>query len=243
MRQSLLFTILFLTLQSSNAQSLLCKNLFHIELHENTEVQNLYQEALSISEKMAQTPVTFFSIPERLLKIELRSTHKKILRRFSTPPQHPGALVVRGFFLPEFFWPTTVSSLTGGIQTRTPFLTSQQRDDLHFAMTPNGVVQTRSGESLQKAIYGDFVIGLDQKIYVAHDLSQLPSFFRHSSFFAGAPVLFAGYIRIEPNGFVSSLSRQSGHYQPSKAHLHWTIEFLRESGFTTLDSYPDLFDE
>lgn len=231
-----------LLVSQGRADSLLCKKLFHVTLHNEFVLQSLAQRALAISENMASTPSSFYSFKGLLLRRELRQVHKKMLARFVTPSTHPGALFVQSYFSPEFYWQTTVSLRSGGLQTRAPFLIQTQRDDLHFIWTSEGVIHTSSGEKITAPVYGDFVIGLDQKIYVAFNSESRAHFFRHSSFFAGAPVLFAGHIHIQPNGVISHLSRDSGHYRPTRAHFLWAIEFLSASGFTLLNSYPDIFD-
>ncbi len=237
------FLVCFLLLFSqARAEGLQCKNIFHVTLHHESALQILAQTALTVSEKMASTPSSFFSLKELLLRRELRKVHKKMLAHLPPPSFHPGALFVQSYFSPEFYWQTTVSIRSGGLQTRAPFLTQSQRDDLRFIWTPEGVVHDTSGEKILSPISGDFVIGLDQQIYIAHNSTSRPRFFRHSSFFAGEPVLFAGHVEIQPNGVISHFSRDSGHYRPSRAHFLWALDFLNASGFTTTGSYSDIFD-
>ncbi len=204
-------------------------------------MQILAQRALTISEKLASTPPSLLSISQRLLYLQLRRMHNNMLIYLPPPPSHPGALFVQSYFAPEFYWQTTVSMRSGGLQSKVPLLTQAQREDFRFVWTTEGVVHAASGEKIVEPISGEFVIGLDQQIYIAFSSTVRPRFFRHSSFFAGGPVLFAGHIQIQPNGEISNLSRNSGHYRPSRAHFLWAIDFLSASGFTAVSSYPDFF--
>lgn len=247
LKSPILFKIFFLLLFSllfsqGRAESLLCKNLFHVTLYNESTLQILAQRALTLSEQLASTPPSLLSLSEKLLRLELKQVHKKMLIYLPPPFSHPGALFVQGYFTPEFYWQTTVNMRSGGLQTKAPFLTHAQREDRRFIWTAGGVVHASSGEKIDAAVSGDFVIGLDQQIYIADNSTDLPRFFRHSSFFAGGPVLFAGHIQILPNGVISNLSRSSGHYRPSRAHFLWAIDFLSASGFAVVSFYPDIFD-
>jgi hypothetical protein len=236
----LLILIFFLSPQI-RAEQLHCKNLFHVTIYDEGALQSLAQRALAVSEQLANTPPSFLSFSERLLRWELQRVHKKMLALRPPPSSHPGALFVQSHYTPEFYWQTTVSLHSGGLQTKAPFLTQVQREELQFVWTGSGVVHIASGEKMSDPISGDFVIGLDQQVYIAYTSTLRPRFFRHSSFFAGGPVLFAGHIEIQPNGVISHVSRNSGHYRPSRAHLLWAIDFLSGEGFTVADSYPDFF--
>ena len=236
----LLILIFFLSPQIC-AEQLLCKNLFHVTIYDEGALQNLAQRALAVSEQVANTPPSFLSLSERLLQRELKRLHRKLISLRPPPPSHPGPLFVLSNYTPEFFWQTTVSTRSGGLQIKASFLTQAQREELQFISTGNGVVHVASGEKINDAISGEFVVGLDQQVYIAYNSSVRPGFFRHSSFFAGGPVLFAGHIQILPNGVISHVSRNSGHYRPSRAHLLWVMDFLSSSGFIVADSYPDFF--
>ncbi len=240
---SLLCISLFFSLLVSEgrAEGLLCKNIFHVTLHHESALQMLAQRALSLSEKLASTPLSLLSIPERLLSLQLMRVHKKMLIYLPPPSSHPGALFVQSHFTPEFYWPTTVNMRSGGLQTKAPLLTQAQREEFRFIWTAEGVLHAASGTKIDAAISGDFVIGLDQQVYIASGSVPRPRFFRHSSFFAGEPVLFAGHIQIQPNGEISLLSRNSGHYRPSRAHLLWAMDFFSAAGFAVASSYPDFF--
>jgi hypothetical protein len=239
--QTHLLILFFFLSPQLRAEQLLCKNLFHVTIYDEGALQSLAQQALAVSEQLANTPPSFLSISERLLRRELKREHKKMLTLRPPPPSHPGALFVQSYYTPEFYWRTTVSTRSGALQMKALFLTQAQREELQFIWSENGVVHVASGEKMSDAISGDFVIGLDLQIYIAYTSSVRPGFFRHSSFFAGGPVLFAGHIEIQPNGMISHVSRNSGHYRPSRAHLLWAIDFLSSAGFTVADSYPDFF--
>ncbi len=240
LHQMLLISLLFFSLDL-RAQTYTCKDLFHVVVHDNKGLQTLAQRALALSEKLAIVPHSPLSVNKAIVHLELWALHRKMLSYFSIPTSHPGPLFVSRYFAPEFYWRTRISMRLGAVQARAPFLTQTQRDSLRILWTPSGVVHASSGELISSPLSGDFVIGLDGQIYIAHQIRNQFPHFRHSSFFAGAPVLFAGYISVEPNGTVAIFSRNSGHYQPSRDHFLWALDYLRDSGFTILSEYPDRF--
>jgi hypothetical protein len=241
-----IFIFFLLLNQQVFANPLACSSLFQTPSIASKETENaiqqLSQQALALSEKLAHIQPTFLNIHERILQRKIRNLHRRMTSIYERPPGHPGVLFMDSYFYPEFFWETTVNTTTGKLQTRTPILTSNERQALSLAATPSGVIHRQTGKPLTETISGDFVIGLDQQLYVHFDPAISNRFFRHSSFFAGGPVLFAGHIQIEPTGRISFFSAKSGHYRPSKAHFIWALEFLSSLGFTITDSFTYHFE-
>lgn len=54
--------------------------------------------------------------------------------------------------------------------------------------------------------------------------------FHHSSFVRGKEVYFAGQIETNEDGFIRSISNESGHYQPSDRHADYALEFFISKG-------------
>ncbi|MBY0386262.1 hypothetical protein K2X05_13985 [bacterium] len=233
--------VVFLLLQSAFCQALVCQDIFaRAHLYEDPRANQIAFEILDISKKMVETPSR---IQKNVLQFKMNRKTKKLASLLTTFKNHPGPLFVVKEFSGEFYWETTVTIRVGAIQTRTPYLTAAQREDLRFELSDQQIYYGKEKLPLEKYILGDFVIGIDGEMYIAYDRSQLPHHFRHSSFFAGGPVLFAGVIGLQPDGRVAYLSRKSGHYQPPVEYFVWVQNYLRSIGYKVPNNLVDRIDE
>lgn len=235
-----LWIIVFLLLQSFFCQAFVCQDIFIRSLYHNQEANKIALEVLDISKKIAETPSI---LQKNILQFKMNRKNKTLALVLAEFQNHPGPLFVVKDFSGEFYWETTVSIRVGAVQTRTPYLTASEREDLRFQLLENQVHYGKESAPLEKHVMGDFVIGMDGELYIAHDRKLLPYHFRHSSFFAGGPVLFAGVIGLGPDGRVTYLSRRSGHYQPSTEYFVWVQEYLRSLGYQVPNDFTDRIDE
>ena len=70
-----------------------------------------------------------------------------------------------------------------------------------------------------------FVWDLSRKFYVHRKETGL---FHHTSFVAGGPVLTAGAVATDDNGFLVAISNRSGHYKPYAQHLLALKQYLAD---------------
>jgi hypothetical protein len=82
-----------------------------------------------------------------------------------------------------------------------------------------------------------FVMDAQGSIYISNE--QTRGKFHHSSFFAGQPVAAAGDIRIE-DGFITAISRKSGHYRPTPEQLNQVVQQLAHQNITGIFVDEDL---
>lgn len=77
-----------------------------------------------------------------------------------------------------------------------------------------------------------FIISKMHKMYCHGDTSRGidASPFHHSSFLKGKDVCFAGGIETDENGFITSISNESGHYQPDNRSAAFALEYLESKG-------------
>jgi len=74
-----------------------------------------------------------------------------------------------------------------------------------------------------------YLMAPDRKLYMH---TKTVGKMQHSSFLAGAAVVFAGSCRVH-HGWITVLTNESGHYKPSNDALYKFIEFLRSCGLDT----------
>ena len=214
------------------AEARVCQNIFPpVYYTENVQAQKLIQKNLELSEQLSQTK----NISQTLwLRLKMKATQSKFAKLFTLPENHPGPLFIWNYFYPEPFWPTIF--IHGTFRARVYYLDESQRQNLEYKQTEQGLMHIMTGEFVTGPQRWILVIGLDQKIYLAQDIKELPTYFCHSSFFAGMPVLFAGILELQSNGTVSLLTNSSGHYNPSPKYLNWATSYLRSLGFKIPDS-------
>ena len=105
-------------------------------------------------------------------------------------------------------------SFRGGLAYRWTFVMDDQKSELNLYDTDQFNDRgSRKGED----DVGLFVMGTNEHIYAGVDKTKYRSYM-HSYFFAGAPVLCAGLMRVE-NGRVVTVSGSSGHYGPLARHM------------------------
>jgi hypothetical protein len=215
------------------AQAILCALVFTKPLYSNPEAHDLALRTLTLSQQLAEDPP--FS-KRMILNWKLQQTYR-MLHKTLAVSNSPTPFYLAKEFFGEFHWTNTVVSGRFGayVRTRTPYLNETQRNDMQIEATPWGVLHSVSQSYLQKDIVGIFVIGLDGLIYAEGASNEHWTRFRHSSFFAGAPVLFAGTIHLKPDGSILSLTRRSGHYKPSAERLLWARAYLQAIGFKFSD--------
>ncbi len=96
-----------------------------------------------------------------------------------------------------------------------------QGEPLNTATIEAPLTEEEIAQGERKSII--FVLGLDQKLYVAeHKISR----FHHSSFFSGQPVVCGGEIKTDPNGKILEITDKSGHYKPREINLLKLLSFL-----------------
>ncbi len=226
------FVSLFIISVSPTAEARVCYDIFPLDyFRQNPQAQELTLESHRLAEQLSKTNN---KAKELWLSWKIRSLHHKFSDLFPLPDDHPGPLFIWSYFYPEPFWPTLF--IHGRFRARVWYLDEPRRRNLEYEWTEQGVKNVQTGEPLRGPKHWIVVIGLDRKIYLSHDIQQLPIYFCHSSFFAGMPVLFAGAIEFERDGTVSLLSNNSGHYHPSSRHLNWAATYMRSLGFKIPDS-------
>lgn len=231
--------VLFI-LQSLFCQALVCRDIFSLTLYENAQANQVALEILDISRTMVESSSV---IQKNVLQFRMNQKSKKLAKLLTEFKNHPDPLFVVPQFNGEFYWETTVSIRVGTLQTRTPYLTASQREDMRFELSGQQVYYGKEKIPLDKHIIGDFVIGMNGEMYIAYNRSELPQHFRHSSFFAGGPVLFAGVIGLSPDGGITYLSRKSGHYRPSVDYFVWVQEYLKSLGYRVPENLVDRIEE
>jgi hypothetical protein len=92
---------------------------------------------------------------------------------------------------------------------------------------------------------GHFQGKIDERAAAGHQAE-----FRHSSFMAGEPVLFAGGLAISSSepGVITDVDSGSGHYRPSFLDFHKGLKVLQANGVdmtrvTAMHMVPTLFDK
>jgi len=95
--------------------------------------------------------------------------------------------------------------------------------DNKFYNYKDKLVTTRSGIFRFRKDWAIFIQSPDEKIYMSEFYKA--DTFHHSSFLRGSEVAMAGRIVIE-KGKVVEVTRQSGHYHPTKHMFHNFILFL-----------------
>jgi hypothetical protein len=94
----------------------------------------------------------------------------------------------------------------------------------------NTLVWTATQQPVGKGTY-IFVWGPNEKLYAAAEGAPgRQRDFRHSTFFAGAAVLFAGEFETDEQGRMVKLNNKSGHYRPEFAPWVTFLSFLRTQG-------------
>jgi hypothetical protein len=124
-----------------------------------------------------------------------------------------------------------------------PDLDSETHGDHHqLVLADTDVVgeiyQVIDGQVLRGDAAG-FVLGHDREFYVAVHveadiLGEGTKSFKHSSYFSGANVLFAGAIIIK-KGYVTYVGIGSGHYKPSRLQLLHCLQALVAHGVSLKD--------
>jgi hypothetical protein len=78
-----------------------------------------------------------------------------------------------------------------------------------------------------------FVMGADRKIYAGvHVVNQ----FHHSSFLGAQAVIAAGEIVVNAEGTVTEITNKSGHYKPTRDHMHDFLRMLQTDSELDLSS-------
>lgn len=91
---------------------------------------------------------------------------------------------------------------------------------------------TRNNFSHEKNGWAMLVINHKGEIFIHNHTGKSEGIepkYVHSSFMGGAPVLFAGEIRIE-HGIITGISNYSGHYCPDEHHMKYALEHLQKKG-------------
>jgi hypothetical protein len=206
------------------ANSRQCIDLFRLTYLEDARLENLYQENERLLEEL------LVSTNQRQRQDLTNKIHKNDLKMTKhshrTHPQWPRPLTLVKIYIGERDWATQSIQLQ-----KVTYLNREQRESLKVEMTSDGLRSMATGELITKDIHGIFVISTKGEIYLQWETPEGVHTFRHSSFFAGTPVLFAGYLQMTANGQVKLISNKSGHYEPSKLRLDWAIRFLEERGF------------
>ncbi len=130
----------------------------------------------------------------------------------------------------ELFWSHTPETHTSA--ARAPYMFAAERSGLRVEMAEQGLIFSATQVPVKGFISGDFVVSMDRKIYIHHNQAhRTDGVYKHSSILMSAPVLFAGEIRVNAQGQIEWLTRNSGHYHPRAKHLTWVKEFLSANGF------------
>ncbi len=130
----------------------------------------------------------------------------------------------------ELFWSHTPETRSSA--ARAPYMFAAERSGLQVEMGDPGLIFSATQLPVEGFLSGDFVVSMDRKIYIHHNQTlRTDGVYKHSSILMSAPVLFAGEIRVDAQGSIHFLTRNSGHYHPRAKHLTWVREFLSENGF------------
>ncbi|WP_147451217.1 hypothetical protein [Corallococcus llansteffanensis] len=86
---------------------------------------------------------------------------------------------------------------------------------------------------------GLFAVGMDGKVVVTRDEGArgvgAATRKKHSSMLAGAQALAVGCFSTSPQGYLTSLDNNSGHYMPSAQSLNWFLAALIQQGLNPVN--------
>lgn len=225
-----------------------CVSVFQKTIFANPEINRLAIQSLELSALLsdhALTPRQRKDIEDQLYATYEHMAHQSMLqalssqepkswlRRLLDDHKTPRPLILLDSYFGEFYGKTTV--ITGrGVRQQVPYMTEQERRQTQIELDENVLIFSATKQPVPSTVSGEFVVGMDGELYVASHLKPHPRNFRHSSFFAGAPVLFAGTIMMNTKGEIESLRSRSGHYRPSMQHFTWVQSYLQAKGFRLL---------
>lgn len=248
MKKILSFLVILYAMASAQAELPHCTSVFEKVVFSDPEFNQWALKSLKLSELISNPDLT--SRQQSDLRDQLYSLHSHMARQsaqLDPSPQHqpswlerllgekktPRPLLMLDSYYGEFHGSTTF--LPGrGLRIRVPFMTELSREQTRIEMGENGVVFSATQRRVKGNLSGIFVVGMDGEFYIASHLNPYPQDFRHSSFFAGAPVMFAGTLMMNNKGEIQSLTSRSGHYRPTQQHFEWVQEYLTAKGFTLL---------
>ncbi|MCB0378045.1 MAG: hypothetical protein KDD33_06100 [Bdellovibrionales bacterium] len=145
-------------------------------------------------------------------------------------PNAPLPLVLQPYYTGEAYWSSTPLK-GGGMRHNVKYLNEIERRPLQVVLKRGQLLKAETLEPFEKDVSGIFVISLRGDLYIKWFEPNKKGFFRHSSFFAGLPVLFAGYISVTPQGKVLHFDNQSGHYMTPGERIEWAKDYLSSKGF------------
>ncbi len=216
-----------------------CNAVFEVRLFENTSENSYAKRLMEMFSWHSSAALSMRPTIDRQIQKIYREWERAVSDRENLLyPVNPLQMLPQ--YYGEPFWKHSTENRTSGRQ-RTAYLTQQERLQLQVEMTNQGLVFASSQEPVAQPLKGDFVVSLDQKIYIHHDQSSRSTtngIYKHSSILMSAPVLFAGEIHLNPAGQVFLLTRNSGHYHPKAKHLEWVKTFLSSEGFQLIETKP-----